>query len=60
VAASSIFGRGATSFAVVVKLTRTLMIIPISLVCSRSGARSKTGKERAWRNGLGRCPVSEA
>ena len=32
VAASSIFGRGATSFAVVVKLTRTLMIIPISLV----------------------------
>jgi len=31
VAASSIFGRGATSFAVVVKLTRTLMIIPISL-----------------------------
>jgi uncharacterized integral membrane protein (TIGR00698 family) len=32
VAASSIFGGGATSYAVVVKLTRTLMIIPISLV----------------------------
>jgi len=32
VAASTIFGHGATSYAVVVKLTRTLMIIPISLV----------------------------
>lgn len=31
VAASSIFGHGATSTAVVVKLTRTLMIIPISI-----------------------------
>jgi uncharacterized integral membrane protein (TIGR00698 family) len=31
VAASSIFGHGATSTAVVVKLTRTLMIIPISV-----------------------------
>ncbi len=31
VAASSMFGHGATSTAVVVKLTRTLMIIPISL-----------------------------
>ena len=31
VAASSIFGHGATSYAVVVKLTRTLMIIPISI-----------------------------
>ena len=31
VAASSIFGHGATSYAVVVKLTRTLMIIPICL-----------------------------
>ncbi len=30
-AASSIFGHGATSYAVVVKLTRTLMIIPISI-----------------------------
>lgn len=31
VAASSIFGHGATSYAVVVKLTRTLMIVPICL-----------------------------
>jgi uncharacterized integral membrane protein (TIGR00698 family) len=31
VAASSVFGHGATSYAVVVKLTRTLMIIPISV-----------------------------
>lgn len=31
VAASSIFGHGASSYAVVVKLTRTLMIIPISI-----------------------------
>ena len=31
VAASSIFAHGATSYAVVVKLTRTLMIIPISI-----------------------------
>ncbi len=31
VAAASIFGHGATSSAVVVKLTRTIMIIPISL-----------------------------
>jgi len=31
VAASSIFGHGATSTAIVVKLTRTLMIIPISI-----------------------------
>ncbi len=31
VAASTIFGHGATSYAVVVKLTRTLMIIPIAL-----------------------------
>ena len=31
VAASSIFGHGAASYAVVVKLTRTLMIIPISI-----------------------------
>jgi uncharacterized integral membrane protein (TIGR00698 family) len=31
VAASSVFGHGATSYAVVVKLTRTLMIIPISI-----------------------------
>ena len=31
VAASSVFGHNATSYAIVVKLTRTLMIIPISI-----------------------------
>ncbi|MGA2837789.1 MAG: putative sulfate exporter family transporter [Acidimicrobiales bacterium] len=31
VAASTVFGHGATSYAVVVKLTRTLMIIPIAV-----------------------------
>lgn len=39
VAASSIFGHGATSTAVVVKLTRTLMIIPISIVLGLWRAR---------------------
>jgi uncharacterized integral membrane protein (TIGR00698 family) len=43
VAASSIFGKGATSYAVVVKLTRTLMIVPISFAlafwCSRRARR---------------------
>jgi uncharacterized integral membrane protein (TIGR00698 family) len=39
VAASSIFGHGATSYAVVVKLTRTLMIIPISVVLALVRAR---------------------
>ncbi len=40
VAASSIFGHGATSYAVVVKLTRTLMIIPISLALGFWRARA--------------------
>lgn len=40
VAASSIFGHGATSTAVVVKLTRTLMIIPISVALGIARARS--------------------
>lgn len=40
VAASSIFGHGATSTAVVVKLTRTLMIIPISITLGVTRARS--------------------
>jgi uncharacterized integral membrane protein (TIGR00698 family) len=39
VAASSIFGHGATSTAVVVKLTRTLMIIPISIALALWRAR---------------------
>ena len=40
VAASSIFGKGAASYAVVVKLTRTLMIIPISIALAFWRARS--------------------
>ena len=48
VAASTIFGHGATSYAVVVKLTRTLMIIPIALVLS------------AWRTHVGRrCAATD-
>jgi len=39
VAASSIFGHGATSSAVVVKLTRTVMIIPISVALAMFRAR---------------------
>jgi len=45
VAASTIFGHGATTYAVVVKLTRTLMIIPIALglsVWRRRAVRSTT------------------
>ncbi len=52
VAASSIFGHGATSSAVVVKLTRTLMIIPISVTLgiarSRSARRPGQDKPRAF------------
>ena len=40
VAASTIFGHGATTYAVVVKLTRTLMIIPIALGLSAWRART--------------------
>ncbi len=40
VAASSIFGHGATSSAVVVKLTRTLMIIPISITLGVARSRA--------------------
>lgn len=45
VAASSVFGHGATSYAVVVKLTRTLTIIPISLALAFR--RSRTNRLRA-------------
>ncbi len=41
VAAASIFGHGATSYAVVVKLTRTLMIIPICLALGTWRSRRK-------------------
>jgi len=51
VAASTIFGHGAASYAVVVKLTRTLMIIPIALGLSawrgRAVDRSATTGEGA-------------
>jgi uncharacterized integral membrane protein (TIGR00698 family) len=46
VAASSIFGHGATSYAVVVKLTRTLMIIPITLGLALWRARKLPAAER--------------
>ncbi len=48
VAASTIFGNGATSYAVVVKLTRTLMIIPITLGLAAwraRGGRLHTGTD---------------
>lgn len=60
VAASSIFGHGSTSYAVVVKLTRTLMIVPICIAlglwrsrASRrtSGAEADTGR-RALRGSV--------
>jgi uncharacterized membrane protein YadS len=47
VAASTIYGHAAVPYAVVVKLTRTLAIVPISLGLSawrnRSGRQAKTG-----------------
>jgi uncharacterized integral membrane protein (TIGR00698 family) len=46
VAAASIFGHNATSSAVVVKLTRTLMIIPITLVLAFWRARTTPTGER--------------
>lgn len=46
VAAASIFGHAATSSAVVVKLTRTLMIIPITLVLALWRARSDADAPR--------------
>ena len=46
VAAASIFGHGAASSAVVVKLTRTLMIIPITLVLAFWRARETPTNER--------------
>lgn len=51
VAASTIFGHGATSYAVVVKLTRTLMIIPITL--GLAAWRARAGRPRATADGPG-------
>jgi len=47
VAASSIFGKGATSYAVVVKLTRTLMIIPICIGLALWRSRRDRQKDRS-------------
>jgi len=52
VAAASIFGHGATSTAVVVKLTRTLMIIPITLSIALWRARGTKGTSTAPRRSL--------
>ena len=50
VAASTIFGHGAMSYAVVVKLTRTLMIIPIAL--GLATWRARAGRPTATADGL--------
>lgn len=58
VAASTIFGHGATSYAVVVKLTRTLMIIPICIVLSAWRSRrlaQADGPRRGWAGQLRRA-----
>jgi len=56
VAASTIFGHGATTYAVVVKLTRTLMIIPMAIGLSawrrRGVHRSATAGETGQTTGL--------
>jgi uncharacterized integral membrane protein (TIGR00698 family) len=44
VAASSVYSKAAASFAVIVKLTRTLMIIPITIVLASLRARTKGGR----------------
>jgi uncharacterized integral membrane protein (TIGR00698 family) len=45
VAATTVFGHGATSYAVVVKLTRTLMIIPICLALALWRSRGVRGND---------------
>jgi uncharacterized integral membrane protein (TIGR00698 family) len=45
VAASTVFGHGATSYAAVVKLTRTLMIIPICLALALWRSRGVRGHD---------------
>ena len=44
VAASTVYSKAAASFAVIVKLTRTLMIIPITIGLASLRARSKAGR----------------
>ena len=53
VAAASIFGHGATSSAVVVKLTRTLMIVPIAVGLAFWRARRSSAGETARSSALG-------
>ena len=65
VAASTIYGHAAVSYAVVVKLTRTLAIVPISLglaawrnrsareANARSGATERTWARPSWPAGVG-------
>ena len=57
VAASSIFAHGATSYAVVVKLTRTLMIIPISIGLALWRARQNRSEGGGGRLGHVRANI---
>ena len=49
VAASSAYGHVASSYAIIVKLTRTLMIIPISLFLAFMKARQESGRKLGTR-----------
>lgn len=51
VAAATVYGHGATSYAVIVKLTRTLAIVPIALALA--ARRSAPGDPSAGRRGTG-------
>lgn len=57
VAAASVFGAGALGFAVVVKLVRTLMIIPISVALAVYVGRHGTAADRAASDGAPPAPV---
>jgi uncharacterized integral membrane protein (TIGR00698 family) len=59
VAASSVFGHGATSYAVVVKLTRTLMIIPISVGLAIWRSRQTRLRELTTAGGHARGKLGE-
>ena len=59
VAASSVFGHGATSYAVVVKLTRTLMIIPISVGLAFWRSRQRRLNAVASTGTYGRAKLTE-
>jgi uncharacterized integral membrane protein (TIGR00698 family) len=57
VAASSVYGPAAQQFGVVVKLTRTLMIIPISLVLGIVTARTKARTDQTSTGSPGRVRI---